>query len=880
MPVTSSDIVLFPGVRIGTGATDGGPPRWWPLPDGVANNLFADISAAQRTAGSTSVHKVFVGITNNDNDSLADAAAYISDNPGDADTDCLMFLFGGRDSMRAQTTEALYAQRPGETYPNDPFRAAGPVPDIGATITGGGGSATIAHGSGFTVAAGSILAVFTRNVGSAGFTTFGAVPQYERRLGTRCILLVTALGAATTISYTGFTFPARAISYTVLWGTDDFEVGDDGTPTYAHIVPKDYAASAIRTVGLASLTSAAAAAATTLQVSRVTAQLVPFNGTIPVPGYDNAELNGLNSTLAPFDGRVPIFRPQQQVIIFEGSTSEVRTVQRVGFDGTLTLTAGLTNSYTTAARVSALLPAGVTPQATGTVRFSQTAWTGVFGDTLIGTSAGAIYTGTVAVVNQGAATQKWAVVFSSTTAFTLYGDTIGEVGTGTTAADFSPLNSATGAPFFTLSAAGWGAPAAGHVLRFDTASATDLDSGMWVVRCVNSGSATFGADSVTVSVRGTSGGTVIGSCELPWSDGGAGAGGAGTPPPGGPPLVNPAPLPLLSPNGAIPALQTYRLTHTVEVFDDDTDDLLPVQRLRLGIDDGSVCWTLSAQGAEPLYAWAAESATPRVARVEIDGIVWRFVVEGVGRSRAIASSAVTITGRSIGMRAGEPYALPRNWVNQGATTGAQIATFAQETIGTSVVWAIEDWVVPDGVLTFAGSPLALTQFVAEAVGAQVLCDRATAQLYAMPRYPLLPEEWAAATPNVTIAAEAVRADAFERDDKPAYDSVYVSGQQQGYIGYVVKAGAPGTAQAPFTTHLLITGEPAARMRGRAILAAGGRQARETLALPVMTGAGQPGVLSPTQLVEVGGAWRGVVRAVNVAAELPRVEQTVVVERRL
>ena len=264
-----------------------------------------------------------------------------------------------------------------------------------------------------------------------------------------------------------------------------------------------------------------------------------------------------------------------------------------------------------------------------------------------------------------------------------------------------------------------------------------------------------------------------------------------------------------------------------------------------------------------------------------DGLTWRFLVEGVQRSRSgAADRSVTFTGRSIAMAAGEPYALPRNWVNEGAVTAAQLCMFSQETTGTIVIWGITDWLIPDKVWTFAGSPLAVVQRVAEAVGANVIADRTLNTLYVLPRYAMLPPEWAAATPHVTIAEQAVRSDSFERADRPAYNGVYVSGQQQGVIGVVFLAGTTGAAQAPLVTDLLITDAPAVRQRGRAILGAGGRGARVSMSLPVLTGAGQPGVLSPGQLCRVDAAvpWFGLVRSVSVNVDLPSVVQTVVLER--
>jgi hypothetical protein len=83
------------------------------------------------------------------------------------------------------------------------------------------------------------------------------------------------------------------------------------------------------------------------------------------------------------------------------------------------------------------------------------------------------------------------------------------------------------------------------------------------------------------------------------------------------------------------------------------------------------------------------------------------------------------------------------------------------------------------------------------------------------------------------------------------------------------------------TDPLITAAEAARQRGIAVVGAAGAKQRVTLELPVLTGAGQPGVLDVGQLVQVNTAqpWRGMVRAVSAsAAHGGQVRQSVQIER--
>jgi hypothetical protein len=69
----------------------------------------------------------------------------------------------------------------------------------------------------------------------------------------------------------------------------------------------------------------------------------------------------------------------------------------------------------------------------------------------------------------GAATQNITLTFTSTTAFTITGDTLGSLGTGTITTTTAPNNPAVGYPYFTIPAGFWGGTAAiGNTVTFTT----------------------------------------------------------------------------------------------------------------------------------------------------------------------------------------------------------------------------------------------------------------------------------------------------------------------------------------------------------------------------------------------------------------------------
>ncbi len=376
---------------------------------------------------------------------------------------------------------------------------------------------------------------------------------------------------------------------------------------------------------------------------------------------------------------------------------------------------------------------------------------------------------------------------------------------------------------------------------------------------------------------------------LPWDDGTlvTSVGGPftpGTPPVGSTPAPGPAVADSLAADRVLPAQTTYPLVHTTSVIDLRDDTPVLFDSLSIGTDEAASVWTLNATksvaGAE-LFARMTDPGDPPVLQVTVDGLAWNFIIEGVSRPREFGKTGLTITGRSVTIIAGQPYSFVQNWVNEGPVTAAQLVDQAQLYTGLQVTWLLEDWLIPDKVWTFSGSPLEVVQRVAESVGAVVRSDRTENALTIEPRYREMFNLWPFIAPDVEIFAEAVVVDRYDRADKPAYNGVHVSGQQQGAVGLVVLAGTSGTNLAPLVTDLLLTDLIAVQQRGIAILGAVGPQANVGMTLPVMTGGTYPGVFNVGWICRVregSSIWYGRVKSVQLNVGLPSVLQTVVLER--
>lgn len=190
-----------------------------------------------------------------------------------------------------------------------------------------------------------------------------------------------------------------------------------------------------------------------------------------------------------------------QPVTIQHRIEDMGVVRQVDINGEISLTRPLTHEYPLGSYISSALIAGDLFARTSLV-FDLASWNGVFSDTP-GTAATATFNQAqfpITVTNRGAITERWAVQFTNTTSFNVIGENVGVIATGNTSTDCAPINPATGAPYFTIPAAGWGSGwATGNVLRFNTVGAMFP---VWLVRTVQQGPETVLDDNFTVLIRG------------------------------------------------------------------------------------------------------------------------------------------------------------------------------------------------------------------------------------------------------------------------------------------------------------------------------------------------------------------------------------------
>lgn len=185
-----------------------------------------------------------------------------------------------------------------------------------------------------------------------------------------------------------------------------------------------------------------------------------------------------------------------------GTDTTVTPTQPQANPNQLTFNRGVSRDFPAGSFVSSVLLLGDLQAQTGAV-WSQATWTDEWADTRIGSAIAAQFNQAgypIVVDNRGAVTERWAVIFTTSTTFKLVGETLGQIATGDINTPFAPANPATGQPYFTVPLLGWGTGwSAGNVLRLNTHGA---NAPMWAARIVMPSPPSDTPDSLTLAIRG------------------------------------------------------------------------------------------------------------------------------------------------------------------------------------------------------------------------------------------------------------------------------------------------------------------------------------------------------------------------------------------
>lgn len=310
---------------------------------------------------------------------------------------------------------------------------------------------------------------------------------------------------------------------------------------------------------------------------------------------------------------------------------------------------------------------------------------------------------------------------------------------------------------------------------------------------------------------------------------------------------------------------------------------VPVFTLSLSLDAASWTWGFEASlpaMAESLVA-PVDGATPVELVAHVNGTDFRVLAESLSRERAFGEASLRVSGRGRNAVLAAPFAPVLNFANPNPRTARQlmddVLTVNGVPLGWDVDWGLVDWNVPAGVFAQQGTWIEAVAAIAAAAGGYLLPHPNDTVLRVRHRYPVAPWDWPALTPDLVLPVDAVSRESVRWLEKPAYNRVFVSGQNAGVLGQVTRTGTAGNLIAPMIVDPLITEAAAARQRGLAVLADTGKQFEVGLRLPVLP---ETGIVEPGTFIEYqdGSVARiGLVRSTRIEAGLPEVWQTLGVE---
>lgn len=226
---------------------------------------------------------------------------------------------------------------------------------------------------------------------------------------------------------------------------------------------------------------------------------------VRVIGHDGVTINtGYTADLEAGTVTFTDVTGYSQPVTVEHRIEDMGVVREVQIGGAVTLTRPITHNYPSPGSYISSALVAQDLKARVSIFFDQATWDSVtWKDSVVGSAALATYNDVLAplvLTNKGASSERWAIRFTNTTAFDVIGEHVGVIASGNTGTNCAPVNPATGSPYFTILATGWGSGwAVGNVLRFNTVGALFP---VWVVRTIQQGAESVIDDKFTILVRG------------------------------------------------------------------------------------------------------------------------------------------------------------------------------------------------------------------------------------------------------------------------------------------------------------------------------------------------------------------------------------------
>jgi hypothetical protein len=223
-----------------------------------------------------------------------------------------------------------------------------------------------------------------------------------------------------------------------------------------------------------------------------------------IPTEQNEEYTGISTLRLPKSGKVETIKKGDVVVIRDEAGDEINYIADTPDDTSLILSQPLERDYTNATIAAAVVFGDL--YAKTSVFFDQQNLnlSAQFKDLVEGSGASASYniaSYPIVLTNKNAITERWALYFTGATTFNIIGESVGTIASNQSiTVDCAPLNPATGEPYFTIKAAGFGGGwASTNAIRFNTVAASRP---VWLARVILGGESETDTDDFEIELRG------------------------------------------------------------------------------------------------------------------------------------------------------------------------------------------------------------------------------------------------------------------------------------------------------------------------------------------------------------------------------------------
>ena len=332
----------------------------------------------------------------------------------------------------------------------------------------------------------------------------------------------------------------------------------------------------------------------------------------------------------------------------------------------------------------------------------------------------------------------------------------------------------------------------------------------------------------------------------------------------------------------IPTRSTYVVQNSVTLYRLPAGTEFKAESFTLDIDKGSWTFGWSASLHSSARAHLARSTPDERVEVEcvVNNVSYRLAIDGMGRDRSFPESRIAVRGRG---RAAELDDVDLSFGSTAPRMAQQlmadVLTVNGVSLGWTLDWQIEDWLVPADTFLFGGSYIGALRYIADAAKAYIQPHPTDKVLRVLPLYPHAPWDWATLlTPDIELPAAVTSVENIEEVMLPRYNQVFVGGVNKGVFGPVIRSGTVGGQVAPQVLHPLITAAAAHIQCGRGVLSDTGLQEHYSLQTMVLP---ETGIILPgkaLRYVDEDGPHLGLVRKTSVRMDTwPELYQTLGVE---